>query len=159
MQAFQVKLFQVIEGHRKNCIRTGRDTAGSSAEGGMRNVVCRRCWDRVQIASRASENDDGYRGGIRCIWLDGVGEEYGDSPDAGTGEGAAAGGDIQHHLYRRWRSQQPARSTTRSTSSYTWAALLPKTPTPREISTAAPKSLGDALGSSPQSSSTGQARH
>ena len=23
----------------------------------MGNAVCRRCWDRVQIASRASEND------------------------------------------------------------------------------------------------------
>ena len=55
--------------------------------------------------------------------------------------------------------QQPARSTTRSTSSYTWAASLPKTPTSRETSTAAPKSGGDVLGSSPQSSSTGQARH
>ena len=68
-------------------------------------------------------------------------------------------GRHQHHLYRRWRSQQPARSTTRSTSSHTWAASLPKTPTSCEISTAAPKSLGDASGSSPQSSSTGQARH
>ena len=51
----------------------------------------------------------------------------------------------QHHLYRRWRLQQPARSTTRSTSSYTWAASLPKTPTSRETSTAAPKSLGDVF--------------
>ena len=39
--------------------RTGRDTGGSGAEGSMGNAVCRRCWDRVQIASRASENDDG----------------------------------------------------------------------------------------------------
>ena len=76
---------------RRKWGRTRRDTAGPGAEGGMGNVVCRRCWDRVQIASRASENDDGYRGGIRCVWLDGVGEENGDSPDAGTGEGAAAG--------------------------------------------------------------------
>ena len=68
-------------------------------------------------------------------------------------------GRHQHHLYRRWRLQQPARSTTRSTSSYTWAASLPKTPTSHQISTAAPKSLGDVLGSSPQSSSTGQTRH
>ena len=50
----------------------------------MRNIVCRRCWDRVQIASRASENDDGYRRGIRCVWLDRIGEEDGDSPDADT---------------------------------------------------------------------------
>ena len=50
----------------------------------MGNAVCRRYWDRVQIASRASENDDGYRGGIRCVWLDRIGEEDGDSPDAGT---------------------------------------------------------------------------
>ena len=57
----------------------------------MGNILCRRYWNRVQIASRASENDDGYRGGIRCVWLDGVGEEDGDSPDASTGEGAAAG--------------------------------------------------------------------
>ena len=57
----------------------------------MGNAVCRRCWDRVQIASRASENRDGYRGGIRYVWLDGVGEEDGDSPDAGAGKGAAAG--------------------------------------------------------------------
>ena len=64
--------------------RTGRDTAGPGAEGGMRNAVCRRYWDRVQIASRTSENDDGYRGGIRCAWLDRIGEEAGDSPDAGT---------------------------------------------------------------------------
>ena len=59
----------------------------------MGNAVCRRCWDRVQIASRASENDDGYRGGIRSVCFDRVGEEDGDSPDAGTGEGAVAGGD------------------------------------------------------------------
>ena len=59
----------------------------------MGNTVCRRWWDRVQIASRASENDDGYRGGIRCVWLDRIGEEDGDSPDAGTGEGATARGD------------------------------------------------------------------
>ena len=59
----------------------------------MGNAVCRRCGDRVQIASRASENDDGYRGGIRCVWLDCVGEEDGDSPDVGTGQGAAAEGD------------------------------------------------------------------
>ena len=59
----------------------------------MGNAVCRRCWDRVQIVSRASKNDDGYRGGIRCVWLDRIGEEDGDSPDAGTGEGAAVGGD------------------------------------------------------------------
>ena len=56
----------------------------------MRNAVCRRCWDRVQIASRTSENDDGYRGGIRCVWLDRIGEEDGDSPDAGTGECATS---------------------------------------------------------------------
>ena len=42
---------------------------------------------------------------------------------------------------------------------YTWAASLPKTPTSHEISAAAPKSLGDVLGSFPQSSSTGQTRH
>ena len=66
-------------------------------------------------------------------------------------------GRHQHHLYRRWRLQQPARSTTTSTSSYTWAASLPKAPTSRENST--PKSLGDALESSPQSSSTDQVRH
>ena len=54
-------------------------------------AVCRRCWDRVQVASRASENDDGYLGGVRCVWLDRIGEEGGESPDAGTGEGAAAG--------------------------------------------------------------------
>ena len=59
----------------------------------MGNAVCQRCWDRVQIASRASENDNGYRGGIRCVWLDRVGDEDGDFPDAGTGEGAVAGGD------------------------------------------------------------------
>ena len=59
----------------------------------MGNPLCRRCWDRVQIASRASENDDCYRGGIRCVWLDRIGEEDGDSPDAGTGEGATTGGD------------------------------------------------------------------
>ena len=47
-------------------------------------ILYRRCRDRVQIASRASENDDGYRGGIRCVWLDRIGEEDGDSPDAGT---------------------------------------------------------------------------
>ena len=41
----------------------------------MRNAVCRRCWDRVQIASSASENDAGYRGGIQCVWLDRIGEE------------------------------------------------------------------------------------
>ena len=50
---------------RRKWGRTGRDTAGSGAEGSMGNAVCRRCWDRVQIASRASENVDGYRGGIR----------------------------------------------------------------------------------------------
>ena len=49
--------------------RTGRDTAGPGAEGGMGNAVCRRCWERVQVASRASKNDGGYRGSIRCIWL------------------------------------------------------------------------------------------
>ena len=49
----------------------------------MGNAVCRRCWDRVQIASRTSENDDGYRGGIRFVWLDRIVEEDGDSPDAG----------------------------------------------------------------------------
>ena len=76
-----------------------------------------------------------------------------------TPEKANNRGRHQHHLYRRSRLQQPARSTTRSTSSYTWAASLPKTPTSRQISTAAPKSLGDVLGSSPQSSSTGQTRH
>ena len=59
----------------------------------MGNTVCRRIWDRVQIASRASENDDGYRGGIRCVWPDRIGEEDGDSPDAGTGEGTTTGGD------------------------------------------------------------------
>ena len=59
----------------------------------MRSAVRRRCWDRVQIASRASEKDDGYRGGIRCVWLDLFGEEDGDSPDTGTGEGATTGGD------------------------------------------------------------------
>ena len=32
-------------------------------------------WDRVHIASRASEDYDGYRGGIRCLWLDRVGEK------------------------------------------------------------------------------------
>ena len=53
----------------------------------------RLCWDRVQIASRASENDDGYRGGIWCVWLNRIGEEDGDSPDTGTGEGATTGGD------------------------------------------------------------------
>ena len=73
--------------------RTGRDTAGPGAAGGVGNTVCRPCWDRVRIASRASENDDGFCEGIRCVWLDRVGEEDGDSPDAGTGEGAAAGGD------------------------------------------------------------------
>ena len=73
--------------------RTGRDTAGPGAEGGMRNVVCRRYWDRVQIGSRASENDGGYRGGIRCVWLDRIGEKDGDSLDTGPGEGAAAGVD------------------------------------------------------------------
>ena len=78
---------------RRKWGRTGRDTAGSGAEGSMGNAVCRRCWDRVQIASRASENDGGYRGGIRCVWLDRIGEEDGDSPDAGTGEGATTGGD------------------------------------------------------------------
>ena len=104
--------------------RTGRDTAEPGAEGGMGNAVCRRCWDGVQIASRASENDDGYRGGIRCVWLDRVGEGDGDYPDAATGEGEAAEGDT---------------NATRFTSSYTWAASLPKTPTSREISTAAPK--------------------
>ena len=78
---------------RRKWGRTGRDTAGPGAEGGMGNSVYRRCWDRVQIASRASENDDGYRGGIRCVWLDRIGEEDGESPDAGAGEGTAAGGD------------------------------------------------------------------
>ena len=40
------------------------------------------------------------------------------------------------HLMRApEKVQQPARSTTRSTSSYTWAVSLPKTPTTREIST------------------------
>ena len=38
--------------------RTGRDTAGPGAEGGMGNAVCPRCCDRVQIASRSSEIDD-----------------------------------------------------------------------------------------------------
>ena len=57
----------------------------------MGNAICRRCWDRVQIASRAGENDDGYRSGVRCVWLDRIGEEDGDSPDAGTGEGATTG--------------------------------------------------------------------
>ena len=47
----------------------------------MGNAVCRRCWGRVQIASRVRENDDGYRGGIRCVWLDHIGEEDGDSPE------------------------------------------------------------------------------
>ena len=69
---------------RRKWGRTGRDTAGSGAEGSMGNAACRRCWDRVQIASRAGENDDGYRGGIRCVWLDRIGEEDGDSPDADT---------------------------------------------------------------------------
>ena len=78
---------------RRKWGRTGLDTAGSGAEGSMGNAVCRRCWDRVQIASRASENDDGYRGGIRRVWLDRIGEEDGDSPDAGTVEGATTGGD------------------------------------------------------------------
>ena len=58
----------------------------------MGNAVCRRCWDRVQIASRAREKDDGYREGTWCIWLDRIGEEDGGSPDAGTGAGATAGG-------------------------------------------------------------------
>ena len=35
----------------------------------------------------------GYRRGVPCVWLDRVGEEDGGCPDAGTGEGAAAGGD------------------------------------------------------------------
>ena len=61
----------------------------------MGNAVRRQRWGYVQIASRASENDDGYRGGIRCVWLDRVGEEDGDSPDAGNGEGTAAEGDIK----------------------------------------------------------------
>ena len=79
---------------RREWGQTVRDTAGPGMEGGIgKNVVCRRCWDRVQIASRASEDDDGYRGGIRCVRLDRVGEEDGDSLDAGTGEGAVAGGD------------------------------------------------------------------
>ena len=52
------------------------------------------CWDRVQIASRASKNDDGYRGGIRRVWPDCIGEEEGDSPDAGTGESTTTGRDI-----------------------------------------------------------------
>ena len=64
-----------------------------------------------------------------------------------------------HLLAWRWRSQELARSTTSFTNSYTWAASLPKTPTSRDISTAAPKSLGGVLGSSPQRCSTGQARH
>ena len=34
--------------------RTGRDTAGPGAEGDKENAVCRRCWDHVQIATRAS---------------------------------------------------------------------------------------------------------
>ena len=59
----------------------------------MENAVCRRCWDRVQIPTMASENDDGYCGGIWRVWLDRVGEKDGDSPDAGTGEGPAAGED------------------------------------------------------------------
>ena len=67
---------------RRKWGRTGRDTAGSGAEGSMGNAVCQRCWDRVQIASRASDNNDGYRGGIRCVWLDRIGEEDGGSPDA-----------------------------------------------------------------------------
>ena len=54
--------------------RTGRDIAGPGAEGSMGNTICRRCGDRVQIASRANDNDDGYRGGVRCVWLDRVGE-------------------------------------------------------------------------------------
>ena len=60
---------------RRKWGRTGRDTAGSGAEGSIGNAVGRRCWDRVQIASRASENDDGYRGGIRCVRLDRIEEE------------------------------------------------------------------------------------
>ena len=79
---------------RRKWGRTGRDTAGPGAEDGVGNAVRRRCWDRrVQIITKASENDADYRRGIRCVWLDGVGEEDGDSPDASTGEGAAAGGD------------------------------------------------------------------
>ena len=74
-------------------------------------------------------------------------------------EKAQQQGETPTPLYRRWSLQKLARSTTMSTTSYTWAALIPKTPTSREISTAAPKSLGDVLGSFPQSSSTGQARH
>ena len=46
-----------------------------------------------RVANRGSQNDDGYRGGIRRVWLDRIGEEDGDSPDAGTGEGATTGGD------------------------------------------------------------------
>ena len=61
---------------RRKWGRTGRDTAGSDAEGSIGNAICRRCWDRVQIGSRASENDNSYRGGIRCVWLGRIGEEY-----------------------------------------------------------------------------------
>ena len=79
---------------RRKWGRTGQDTtAGPGAEGGMENVVCQRCCDCVQIASRASENDDGYRGGIQCVWLERAGEQDGDSPNAGTEKGAAAEGD------------------------------------------------------------------
>ena len=42
---------------------------------------------------------------------------------------------------------------------YLGGLITEKRPTSRETSTAAPKSRGDVLGSSPQSSSTGQVRH
>ena len=78
---------------RRKWGQTGRDAAGSGADGSMGNAVCRRCWGRVQTARRARENDDGNHEGIRCVWLDRIREEDGDSPDAGTGEGATTGGD------------------------------------------------------------------
>ena len=54
---------------RRKWRRTGLDTAGSGAEGSMGNAVCRRYGDRVQTASMARENDDGYHGGIRAFGL------------------------------------------------------------------------------------------
>ena len=62
---------------RRKGVQTGRDTAGPGAEVGMGNAVCRRCWDRVQIASRASGNDGVYIGGFPCGWLDRAGEKDG----------------------------------------------------------------------------------
>ena len=61
----------------------GRDTVRTRAEGGLENVVCRRCRRRIEIPRRADEDDDQYRTSLWGTWHDSVGEEDRDYLDAG----------------------------------------------------------------------------